>query len=265
MKKPLHGHGLTTNHAPFIENARSDGQTFIHQPYELYSEDSQEAWKKLYALLLPKWGKYANEKFLQGIDSLCLNPHRIPKLEEVNQFLQPLTGFKAVAVSGYVPASVFFDSLKNRKFPTTITIRDSRQLNYLPEPDIFHDIAGHVPMHTDPIFAEILVKFGALAAYHQDSERNMLALSRFFWFTIEFGLMRQKDMLCVYGSGLLSSSDEIAHAIESPMVERHPFQLERVINQTFEIDAFQPLLFVVDSFDHLYELVDQLGKLLREK
>lgn len=276
MKKLKTCHGLTTTKAPFIENAIRQGEIFIHQPYELYDQDNQEAWKKLYAVLHPKWKKYANKKFMQGIESLCLNPERIPRLEEVNAFLQPLTGFKAKAVSGYVPTYLFFDSLKNREFPTTITIRDRKNLNYLPEPDIFHDIAGHVPMHTDKTFAEVLVKFGSLAnkaakrhAKIADIEEklarirsNIQALSRFFWFTIEFGLMREGERICVYGSGLLSSADEIEHSIQSKDVQRYPFQLEWVINQSFEIDRFQPLLFVIDSFEDLYKEVDRLEQWL---
>jgi len=261
--------GLTTTKAPFIENAQKDGQIFIHQPYELYSRDNQEAWRKLYALLLPKWKKFANSKFLQGIASLCLKPERIPTLDEVNQFLEPLTGFQAKAVSGYVPTYLFFDSLKRREFPTTITIRDSQTLHYLPEPDIFHDIAGHVPMHTDQTFADILVKFGALAEMatkrHSSvakTRSNIQALARFFWFTIEFGLMRENGAITVYGSGLLSSANEIEHAVLSEEVQRFPFQLEWAINQSFEIDRMQPLLFVVDSFSHLYEEVERLEEWL---
>ncbi len=269
--------GLTTTKAPFIEKARESGQTFIHQPYELYNLENQEAWRNLYAMLRPKWEKHANEKFMEGIGALCLNPERIPRLEEINQFLEPLTGFQAKAVSGYVPTYLFFDSLKHREFPTTITIRDSQKLNYLPEPDIFHDIAGHVPMHTDRTFAEVLVKFGSLANLAAERHRDIQdtqtrlnrikstiqALSRFFWFTIEFGLMRQNNRLCVYGSGILSSAGEIEHSIESAEVQRFPFQLEWVINQSFEIDRFQPLLFIIDSFAHLYEEVNRLEKWLK--
>ena len=268
--------GLTTTKAPFIEDAQHAGQIYIHQPYELYSADNQLAWQKLYALLKPKWERFANAKFLEGIGSLCLKPDRIPTLEEVNVFLEPLTGFKAKAVSGYVPTYLFFDSLKRREFPTTITIRDSQTLRYLPEPDIFHDIAGHVPMHTDKTFAEVLVKFGSLAELaakrhaHLKSEQerlartksNIQALARFFWFTIEFGLMRENERLCVYGSGLLSSADEIDHSVISSEVQRYPFQLEWVINQSFEIDHFQPLLFIVDSFEHLYIEVERLKEWL---
>jgi phenylalanine-4-hydroxylase len=264
--------GLTTSEAQFNENARHDGQLYITQPYELYSEENHEAWRRLYERLRPRWERYANQHFLEGIRALRLDPTRVPRLTDVNRFLGPLTGFEAKAVSGYVPAFVFFDCLRNRRFPTTIIIRRSDQLDYLPEPDIFHDIAGHVPMHTDKHFAETLVRFGEcahtaadLVSGIRDPETRvhcltsiMRAMARFFWFTIEFGLMHGKDGLKVYGSGLLSSYGEIAHSIESPEVQRYPIQLEWAINQSFEIDHYQPLLFIVDSFDHLFGLVDQL-------
>src|SRR5688500_9566806 len=254
------GEGLTTTRAPFIERAKSEGQLYIHQPYELYSEENHEAWRRLFAAQLPLWEKYANPHFQRGIQNLSLPHDRVPKLVEVNKFLSPLTGFQAKPVSGYVPAFIFFDCLRNREFPTTITIRDLNRLDYLPEPDIFHDIAGHVPMHTEQAFADTLVRFGDCA--HTAAERVgairdeevrlrrvtsvFRALARFFLFTIEFGLMRGPAGrgLKVYGSGLLSSKGEISHSIESPEVQRYPIQLEWVVNQSFEIDHYQPLLFI---------------------
>jgi phenylalanine-4-hydroxylase len=279
MPASLSESGLTTSEAAFIEEARGHGDLYIRQPYELYSEENHQAWRRLYSRMRPRWGRYANEHFLQGISSLALSQDRVPRLEDVNKFLSPLTGFKAKAVSGYIPAFLFFDSLRNREFPTTITIRRSDKLDYLPEPDIFHDIAGHVPMHTDPAFADTLVRFGACAhtavelvrGIRDEAERVrtltsiIKAMARFFWFTIEFGLMRsKKDGLRVYGSGLLSSYGEIQHAVESPMVQRYPMQLEWAINQAFEIDHYQPLLFVVDSFDHLFSLVGDLERWMKD-
>ena len=271
------GIGLTTTKAPFIEQAQQEGRLYIHQPYELYSDANHDSWRRLFARMEDRWRRYANPRFLQGIDSLCLEPDRVPRLEDVNRFLSPLTGFKAKAVSGYIPSFLFFNSLRNREFPTTITIRDGATLDYLPEPDIFHDIAGHVPMHTDRAFADTLVRFGdcahtaaeIVAGIRDEKEKIrrvtsiFKAMARFFWFTIEFGLMRDKRDLRVYGSGLLSSYGEIAHSIESPEVQRYPIQLEWVINQYFEIDHYQPLLFVVDSFDHLFDLVGELERWMR--
>lgn len=270
--------GLTTAQAPFIEAARSRGELYIPQPYELYSRQNHEAWRRLFARMTPRWEKYANDRFLAGIAALHLSQEQVPRLADINQLLRPLTGFRAKAVSGYVPAFLFFDCLRNREFPTTITIRRSDQLDYLPEPDIFHDVAGHVPMHTDRHFAETLVKLGECAhtaaalAADIPSEASRLktltsivkALARFFWFTIEFGLMRGRGGLCAYGSGLLSSYGEIEHAIDSPEVQRYPLRLEWVVNQSFEIHHYQPLLFVVESFEHLFGLVEQLERWMRE-
>lgn len=272
--------GLTTTEAPFIEEARAHGKLYIEQPYKLYSEANHEAWRRLYTRMLPRWEKYANEHFLKGISNLCLDPNAVPRLEDVNRFLDPLTGFKAKAVSGYVPAFLFFDSLRNREFPTTITIRKLETLDYLPEPDIFHDIAGHVPMHTDRAFADTLVRFGdaahtaaEIAQSIPDADERahrvasiIKAMARFFWFTVEFGLMRERASggLKVYGSGLLSSVGEIEYSVEAPEVQRYPIQLEWVINQYFEIDHYQPLLFIVDSFDHLFHLVGELEQWMKD-
>jgi phenylalanine-4-hydroxylase len=270
--------GLTTTEAPFIEQARDQGQLYIHQPYDLYTPENHRAWSTLFRRMLPRWERYANRHFRAGLESLNLNHDRVPCLADVNRFLQPLTGFQARAVSGYVPSFLFFDSLRNREFPTTITIRRADHLDYLPEPDIFHDVAGHVPMHTDKHFAEALVRFGECARTAADlvteiddpAERAQTitsiikAMARFFWFTIEFGLMSSSKGLKVYGSGLLSSYGEIEHAIESPQVQRYPMQLEWAINQSFEIDHYQPLLFVVESFDHLFYLVGRLEQWMKE-
>ncbi len=272
--------GLTTNKAPFIELQRAEGNIYIEQPYGLYDEQNQDTWRRLYARMRPRWEKYAHPKFLEGVHNLALDPDAVPRLEDINRFLCPLSGFSAKAVAGYVPAYVFFDCLRTRAFPTTITIRDGKLLDYLPEPDIFHDVAGHVPMHTDKRFADVLVRFGEVAreaavmvqgiADKQQQLRHVESIirgmARFFWFTVEFGLMREKPgskNLKVYGSGLLSSYGEIEHCVTAPEVQRYPMQLEWVINQSFEIDHYQPLLFIVDSFDHLYELTHQLEQWIK--
>jgi phenylalanine-4-hydroxylase len=270
--------GLTTGHAPFIEEARSRGELYIRQPYELYSTANHESWRRLFERIRARWERHANRHFLQGIETLQLPADRIPRLADINRVLEPLTGFQAKAVSGYVPGLLFFDCLRRREFPTTITIRPSSQQDYLPEPDIFHDLAGHVPMHTEKAFADILVRFGDCARTaveisagirdEQERARRLTsiirAMSRFFWFTIEFGLMRGPNGIRAYGSGLLSSYGELQHAIESDEVGRFPVQAEWVINQAAEIDHYQPILFIVDSFEHLFDLVDQLERWMRE-
>src|SRR5438270_11092071 len=238
MPQTLVAPGLTTGHAPFVEEARNRGELYITQAYDLYSEDNHEAWRALYHRIRPRWERYANDHFLTGIEALHLPADRVPRLSEINRKLQPLTGFQAKPVSGYVPGFLFFDCLRRREFPTTITIRPTDKMDYLPEPDIFHDVAGHVPMHTEKAFADTLVRFGDCAhtavemtagiADHAERVRRLTriirALSRFFRFTVEFGLMRGPSGVCAYGSGLLSSYAELEHAIDSPEVQRYPIQ-----------------------------------------
>lgn len=269
--------GLTTGRAPFIEQANHRGQLYITQPYELYSEENHESWRRLFDRIRPRWERYANDRFLAGIDALHLPADHVPRIDEVNQRLKPLTGFQAKPVSGYVPPYLFFDCLRRREFPTTITVRQLDCLNYLPEPDIFHDVAGHVPMHTEPAFANTLVRFGDCAQtavemtreIRDSSERArrltsiIKAMARFFWFTVEFGLLRGPRGICAYGSGLLSSYGELEHAVDSSEVQRYPLQMEWVINQSFEINHYQPLLFIIDSFDHLFDLVGRLEQWMR--
>jgi len=266
--------GLTTTKAPFIEEAQARGDLYITQPYEEYSDANHATWKRLYTRMTPRWEQYANSRFLEGLSVLSLNPNRVPDLDDVNTFLFPRTGFRAKPVSGYVPTFRFFDCLRNREFPTTITIRDGNTLDYLPEPDIFHDIGGHVPMHTDQAFADTLVQFGECAHVAADIVRNIAgtqeqlrtltsiqqAMARFFWFTVEFGLMKgaMAEECKVYGSGLLSSFGEMQHAVKDPRVQRVPLQLEWVIHQSFRIDQYQPLLFIVNDFDHLFDEVRRL-------
>jgi len=278
MLPTLTAPGLTTGRAPFVEEARNRGELYITQAYDLYSQENHESWRRLYERIQPRWTRYANDHFLRGVEALNLPSDRVPRLTEINGRLQPLTGFQAKPVSGYVPGFLFFDCLRRREFPTTITIRPSDRMDYLPEPDIFHDVAGHVPMHTERAFADVLVRFGDCAHTAVDTTSGVRdreerirrltsiirAMSRFFWFTVEFGLMRGPKGIVAYGSGLLSSYGELEHAIESGEVQRYPAQIEWLVNQGAEIDHYQPLLFIVDSFEHLFDLVDRLERWMRE-
>jgi phenylalanine-4-hydroxylase len=269
--------GLTQGKAPIIEDAYRKGQYSIEQAYALYSDENHAAWGHLYAAMEGHWRRYANDTFLKGIEVLRLDRGRVPRFEDVNEFLYPLTRFKVTGVSGFLPSYVFFDCLRKREFPTTVTVRAMGQ-EFAEWPDIFHDITGHVPMHTDPAFAETLVRFGEcantaveIAAANTDKAARLQQLSsiikaitRFFWFTIEVGLIRNKGEIKAYGSALMSSRSEIVRSIESPDVQRYPLQLEWVINQCFLPNYFQPILFYIDSFDHLYELVDRFEGWMRK-
>jgi phenylalanine-4-hydroxylase len=197
--------------------------------------------------------EHASNVYLSGARSIKLVRDWIPYLEgpkSVNTFLQPLTGWQSKAVPGYLPAKAFFACLARREFPTTIVIRPKESIDYLPEPDIFHDIFGHVPLHADPIFADFLQTYGK-AALTTDDPYHTERLARLFWFTVEFGLIREDGRTKLYGSGLISSPGESKHSLTSKDVDRRPFDLETVCATSFEIDHYQPILYVLDSFEQL--------------
>ena len=229
---------------------------FITQEYSAYSADDHEAWGLLYQRRMAALRDTGSATFLAGADVIGLARDRVPDLADVNRRLAARTGWRAVPVSGFLPASEFFACLAERRFPTTVTVRPKDRLDYVPEPDIFHDVFGHVPLHADPVFASFLQRFGTLAAAARDAAA-VERLARLFWFTVEFGLVREQGRIKVYGSGLISSHADAAHALGSSC-ERRPFSLAAVMAQPFAIDRLQDVLFVVESFDELFAAVAAL-------
>jgi phenylalanine-4-hydroxylase len=223
---------------------------FIDQRYAGYTAEDQETWRILYDRQHEHLATRASRIWREGAERIQLVRAAIPRLDEVSARLAPLTGWRSRAVPGYLPARAFFACVARREFPTTIVLRPREALGYLPEPDIFHDVFGHVPLHADPVFAEFLESYGRIALCARDPG-ELERLTRLFWFTIEFGLIAERDGLRLYGSGLLSSPNEALHALESPGVERRPFDLEEVCETPFEIDHFQPVLYVLESFAEL--------------
>jgi phenylalanine-4-hydroxylase len=193
--------------------------------------------------------------FLDGAATIGIRKTTVPDLTEVNARLAERTGWEAVPVSGFLPAKEFFACLAERRFPTTVSVRPMAQLDYLPEPDIFHDVFGHVPLHANPVFADFLQRFGQ-AASRAETELQVEAMARLFWFTVEFGLVHEDGAVKVYGSGLISSHGDAANAL-GPNCDRRPFSLDAVLTQPFEIDRLQDVLFVVDDYQQLFEAVEQ--------
>ena len=233
-------------------------RAYIDQNYAGYTEENQETWRTLYDRQMAYLADHASNVYLSGARSIKLVLDHIPYLEgpkSVNTFLMPLTGWQSKAVPGYLPAKAFFACLARREFPTTIVIRPKESIDYLPEPDIFHDIFGHVPLHADPTFADFLQTYGK-AALTTDDPVHTERLARLFWFTVEFGLIREGGKLKLYGSGLISSPGESKHALTAPGVDRRPFDLETVCSTSFEIDHYQPILYVLDSFEQLRDAMD---------
>ncbi|MDZ4674275.1 MAG: phenylalanine 4-monooxygenase [Gemmatimonadota bacterium] len=220
----------------------------IAQDWSTYTPTDHQVWASLYRRRMDTLRSTASSLFLEGIDAIGLREDRVPDLDDVNRRLAPRTGWRAVPVAGFLPAGEFFASLARREFPTTITVRPPEQLEYLPEPDIFHDVFGHVPLHADPAFADFLQAFGAEAARAEPAELERF--TRLFWFTIEFGLVREAGQVRIYGSGLISSEKDAANAL-GPGCDRRPFSREAVMAQDFRIDDIQPVLYVVDGFKEL--------------
>jgi len=227
------------------------------QEWARYSPEQHAVWALLYRRRIETLQATASRVYLDGIDAIGLDDRRVPDLADVNRRLGVRTGWAAVPVTGFVPARAFFESLRRRRFPTTVTVRPKERLDYVPEPDIFHDVFGHVPLHADPAFAEFLQAFGAVAAKARDVH-NVEAMARLFWFTVEFGLIHEEGRVKIYGSGLISSAEDARNAL-GPSCQRRPFSLDAVTAQPFRIDQVQEVLFVIDGFDQLREALTQLG------
>lgn len=227
------------------------------QDWNAYTATDHEVWQLLYAKRMRELASTASDVFLTGAEIIGLSPEHIPNLAEVNRRLRRRTGWSAVPVAGFLPAREFFASLAERKFPTTVTIRSKESLDYVPEPDIFHDVFGHVPLHSDPAFAGFLQKCGQVAA-RASNDADVEMMTRLFWFTVEFGLIREGDSAKIYGSGLISSAGDAANAL-GPNCDRRPFSVDAVISQSFRIDELQNTLFVVESFDQLFEAIDDVA------
>lgn len=226
------------------------------QDWAAYSATDHAVWRVMYERRMPTLRQTASRVFLEGLDAIGLTADAVPDLRRVNAALQRRTGWQAVPVTGFLPAKAFFEALAAREFPTAITVRTPAQLDYVEAPDIFHDVFGHVPLHANPAFAEFLSRFGALAAT-AESPTQVTRLARLFWFTVEFGLVREDGEIKVYGSGLISSHADAANAL-SPKCERRSFDLDAVMSQPFEIDRLQDVLFVVESFDALSAALETL-------
>jgi phenylalanine-4-hydroxylase len=226
-----------------------------------YTAEQHAVWALLYARRMAALQETGSGVFLSGAEAIGLRPDWVPDLADVNTRLAARTGWSAVPVAGFIPAQQFFACLAARRFPTTIIVRPREQLDYLPEPDIVHDVFGHVPLHADPVFADFLQRFGAVAAAAETDEQTE-CMARLFWFTVEFGLIREAGRVKGYGSGLTSSQGDAADAL-GPKCDRRAFSLDAVFAQRYAIDRFQNVLFVVDSFDQLFAAVEEARAHLR--
>jgi phenylalanine-4-hydroxylase len=223
----------------------------IDQNWESYTADEHAVWDFLYRRQRDILANRADPALIEGHDALNLNRGGIPNFAVINEELKRRTGFSVVAVPGLVPDEVFFTHLANRRFPAGQFIRGRHQLDYLQEPDIFHDVFGHVPLLTNPVFADYMEAYGkgGLRAMKFGRLKNLAAL---YWYTVEFGLIETPQGIRIYGAGISSSKDESIFSLDDPSPNRLRFDLERVMRTEYRIDDFQQTYFVIRSFDELF-------------
>ncbi|MFP5475583.1 MAG: phenylalanine 4-monooxygenase [Gammaproteobacteria bacterium] len=242
-----HGLAAGSEHAP----VRPDWT--IDQDWGRYTAEEHGVWRTLFerqSRLLP--GRACDE-FIRGMQDLPIGPEQIPDFEQMSKVLRQRTGWEVVAVPGLVPDDVFFEHLANRRFPAGQFIRKPHELDYLEEPDVFHDVFGHVPMLMNPVIADYIQAYGEGGL--KANRLGMLEkLARVYWYTVEFGLVQQSDGLRIYGAGIASSASETRFAVEDDSPNRIRFELARVMQTHYRIDDFQETYFVLGHLDELLEL-----------
>ncbi|MEM6414003.1 MAG: phenylalanine 4-monooxygenase [Pseudomonadota bacterium] len=233
-------------------NAPCAADYTIDQRWETYSPEEHDRWDRLYARMAALVPGRACEQFIHAIDRLELSSSGVPNMARLSDRLEKITGWRVVPVAELVPDDVFFDHLSNKRFPAGAFIRPEHEFDYLEEPDIFHDIFGHVPMLAEPVFADFMEAYGkgGKRALQFGQLHN---LARLYWYTVEFGLIKNHDELRIFGAGILSSPHETQFSLEDSSPNRIQFDLDRVMRTNYIIDDFQKSYFVIDTFDSLLE------------
>jgi len=227
----------------------------IEQDYSAYTEEQHAVWAELVSRRRPQIEAYACQAYLDGYKIIGLEDDRLPNLAAISAILKPRTGWSTTPVSGFLPSDAFFEMLDARMFPTTTWLRSRESLGYTPEPDIFHDVFGHVPMHAHPVFANFLQHYGSVCARIHDKD-TLERLGRLFWYTVEFGLIREGGKVKVYGSGVISSQNECTNVIEGGCEVRE-FNLDEVLATPVKVDEIHHRLFAIESFEEIYEAMHE--------
>ena len=237
---------------PRGDYSRASANYTCSQNYAAYTPADHDTYRRLYERQRALLPGLASQAFIEALPSLGASD-RIPRFEEVNERLYKATGWELVGVPGLIPEVPFFTLLAHRQFPVTDWIRTPEEFDYIVEPDIFHDLFGHVPLLFNPVFADYVQRYGQGGLKAQGLGACEM-LSRLYWYTIEFGLIREAQGLRAYGAGILSSAGELAYCVQSPEPQRIPLALERTMRTRYKIDTYQQTYFVIDSFEQLFEM-----------
>jgi phenylalanine-4-hydroxylase len=222
------------------------------QIYENYTAEDFRVWQTLFDRQLPQLKEHVCAAYLEALDTLKFNNKRIPDFREVIDILQPLTGWSIQVVPNISPAVEFFDHLAHRRFTATCWLRTMAQLDYIEEPDMFHDVFAHIPLISNPDYCRFLEGLGHLAADYAGNDEAIELIGRFYWFTIEFGLIREAGELKIYGAGIISSGEETKHCMSNVPVCKD-FDIDTIMDTPYRNDIIQNTYFIIDSFKQLYE------------
>lgn len=233
----------------------------MQQHYENYTPQDAEVWKILFERQIPQLEKVAAHEYLQGVKDIQFNSNTIPNISHTNKLLEQLTGWQLIVVPGIIKEPDFFNLLSQKKFPATTWLRKKEELDYLPEPDMFHDVFGHVPILTNYHFTEFFQAIGTLGVQHLHNENVVAMLGRLYWFTVEFGLLQTQQQLKIYGAGIISSFGETQFCL-SDQPTRLPYNTELIMNTPYENDHIQNAYYVIDSFEQLYHSIDEIKQVI---
>ena len=236
----------------------------MKQHYENYTEEDQQVWKVLFDRQFPNLPEAATSEFLGGLQKVNFTANQIPHFDETNEILRRLTGWEIYAVPGLVDDDLFFHLMANCKFPATTWLRKMSELDYLEEPDMFHDVFAHIPLLTNQAFADFLQAISRLAEAWIEDEWAIHLLSRVYWFTVEFGLIRENNGLKIYGAGILSSSGETQFSL-SNKPEHYEYSVDHILNTTYRKDKMQDCYFIIDSYEQLYQSIPEVKEKIAQK
>lgn len=224
----------------------------IDQAWESYSAAEHDRWDRLFSRSRATLHDRACDEFIAMMQTLKLSESGIPSMQRLSDRLEKITGWRVVPVAELVPDEIFFDHLANRRFPAGAFIRSEQEMDYLEEPDIFHDVFGHVPLLANPVYSDFMQAYGK-GGQRAISLGQLPNLARLYWYTVEFGLIRTAAGLRIFGAGIMSSTTESVFALESDSPNRIVFDLERVMRTKYLIDDFQQTYFVIESFEKLLD------------
>ena len=229
----------------------------VDQPWASYASEDHATWATLFERQQQVLVGRACDEFRENQRRFGMTPDAIPKFDDLNRVLKGTTGWEIIGVEGLLPELTFFDHLANRRFPVTWWIRKPDQIDYIAEPDLFHDLFGHVPLLLNPVFADYMQAYGCGGVKaHGLGAEALVNLTRLYWYTVEFGLIKQTDGLRIYGSGIVSSKGESIHCLESAAPNRIGFDMPRIMRTRYRIDTYQKTYFVIDSFQQLMDATE---------